>query len=230
MVDQFVTELRQAVSAPRLARYRKEGTSDLEMVTSYYWNMALADALLCPLGTVEIMLRNTIHDTLSAHFGRPDWYDGRGLLEEKQEGQVLEAKKHIDSRNKPVTPERVVSNLTFGFWVTLLSRTYNDRLWRPDKSANLRAAFPHTPKDKRQRGDIQNTYYRVLQLRNLAFHHEPILDRRTLLDDHRRAYDGIEWIDPSMVAKTRLFDRFPDTYQNGRATVEAKVKAHLGID
>jgi len=200
------------------------------MVVNYFWNMALADALLCPLGTVEIMLRNAVHNTLSAFFGRADWYDGRGLLEEKQETQVAEAKGHIASRNKPVTPERVVSNLTFGFWVTLLSGNYNDRLWRPNMSSNLRAAFPHTPKNKRQRGDIQAKYYRALSLRNLAFHHEPILDLQTLLDDHRRAYDGIAWIDPSMVAKTRLFDRFPDTFQHGRSAVEAKVMAHLGFD
>lgn len=228
MVDRFVAELRRAVSEPRLERYRQEGT-DLDMAVNYYWNMALADALLFPLGTVEIMLRNTVHNTLSHFFGRADWYDGRGLLEEKQEKQVADAKRHIASRNKPVTPERVVSALTFGFWVTLLSGNYNDRLWRPNKAANLRTAFPHTPKNKRQRGAIQNTYYRVLNLRNLAFHHEPILDLPSLLADHRRAYDGIGWIDPSMVDKTRLFDRFPDTYQNGRAAVEAKLQTHLGL-
>ncbi len=229
MVDQFVAELQRVVSSPRLERYRKEGDIDLDMVTNYYWNMALADALLCPLGTVEIMLRNTVHNTLSHFFGRADWYDGRGLLEEKQEEQVTEAKAHIASRNKPLTPERIVSSLTFGFWVTLLSGNYNDRSWRPNKSANLRAAFPHTPKNKRKRSDIQNKYYRVLSLRNLAFPHEPILDLQNRLDDHRRAYEGIEWIDPSMVAKRRLFDRFLDTHQNGRAAVETKLKTHLGL-
>jgi hypothetical protein len=94
---------------------------------------------------------------------------------------------------------------------------------------NLRIAFPHTPKSKRQRRDIQATYYPVHNLRNLAFHHEPILDLQSLLDDHRRAYDGIEWIDPSMVAKTRLFDRFPDTYHSGRTAIEVKIKMHLGL-
>lgn len=228
MIDQFVAELRQAISSPRLERYRKDGT-DLDMLTNYFWNMALADALLSPLGTVEIMLRNTIHNTLSIYFGRADWYDGRGILEEKQEAQVAEAKGHIASRKKPVTPERIVSNLTFGFWVTLLSGNYNDRFWRPNKSANLRTAFPHTPKNTRQRSDIQATYYRVLSLRNLAFHHEPILDLQSLLDDHRRAYEGIAWIEPHMVAQTRLFDRFLETHENGRAAIETRLKAHLDL-
>jgi hypothetical protein len=230
MVNQFVAELARAVSQPRLERYRPPtGGTDLEMVTRYFWNMALADALLCPIGTVEIMLRNTIHNALSSHFGMANWYDGHGFLEDRQIAQLEEAKGSIAARNKPVTPERVISALTFGFWVTLLSRNYHDRFWRANKSANLRAAFPNVPKQKRQRSDIQAKYYRVLQLRNLAFHHEPIFDRPTLLDDYRRAYDAIEWINPDMVAKTRLFDRFPDEYSDDGARIRAKLKAYLGI-
>src|SRR4051812_5781385 len=217
VVDQFIAELKASISEPRLERYRRPAdASDLDMLSNYYWNMALADALLCSLGVVEILLRNSIHNTLSDFFGRRDWYDGAGLLEEKQIQQRDEARQHVESRGKAVTPERMVSNLTFGFWVTLLSGNYNDRFWRPNKSENLRRAFPNVPKKNRQRGDIQNKYYRANNLRNLGSHHEPIFDQASLLDDYRRAYEAIEWIDPTMVVKTQLFDRFPDVHTNGR--------------
>lgn len=228
MVTPFVTELKADISDPRLERYRRPlGATDLDMVTNYYWNMELADALHCSLGTVEVLLRNSLHNTLNQFFGRPDWYDGTGLLEERQQVQRDEARHHIESRKRAVTPERMVSQLTFGFWVTLLSANYNDRFWRPVKGMNLKITFPHAP-PKLRRSDIQAKYFRVNNLRNLAFHHEPIFDLASLLDDHRRAYEAIAWIDPTLVPKTRLFDRFPAVHQNGRAAVEATLTHYLG--
>lgn len=217
------------MSGPRLERYRQPaGASDVDMLINYYWNMALADALHSSLATVEILLRNTIHDTLSNFFGRADWYDGTGLLDENQIEDVAKVKKHIESRKRSTTPARVVSQLTFGFWVTILSGTYNDRFWRPNGGANLKTAFPNAPSKKR-RNDIQAKYYSANSLRNRAFHHEPLFDQQSLLDDYRRTYEGIEWIDPTMVPKTQLFDRFPDVHANGRAAVEAALRRHLAI-
>jgi hypothetical protein len=230
VVARFVTELKAGISDPRLERYRRPaGASDLDMLTNYFWNMALADALHCSLSVAEILLRNAIHDTLRAHFGQDDWYERDDLLEEGQRQDRDKAKHHIETRGRTVTPERVVSQLTFGFWVTLLSSRYNERFWRPDLASppNLRRAFPHAPA-KSRRNDIQAKYYAANNLRNLAFHHEPIFDLRSLLDDYRRVHEGIAWIDPSMSAKIQIFDRFPDVLTHGRPAVEAALRDHFG--
>ena len=229
-MEQFITELKRCLSHPRLERYRQPaGASDIEMLINYYWNIALAESLHCSLGTVEILLRNTIHDTLATFFGRADWYDGTGLLEEKQLEEVAKVKHHIATRNKAATPERVISQLTFGFWVTLLSTRYNDRFWRPNTNANLKAAFPHAPA-KMRRNDIQAKYYSANNLRNRAFHHEPLFDQHSLLDDYRRTYEGIAWIDPTMVPKTQLLDRFPDVHANGRVVIAGTLRRYLGVE
>lgn len=229
MPTKFVTDLKQSISDPRIERYRRpSGASDLDTLINYYWNMALADALLCPLGTVELLLRNTIHETLSEFYSRPDWYDGTGLLEARQIEQIAEAKKHIETRKKSITPERVISQVSFGFWVTLLSANYNDRFWRPLRGRNLKVAFPHLPA-RLKRNDVQSKFYRANSLRNLAFHHEPIFDHPNLLADHSRAYEAISWIDPTMAPKTELFDRFLEVHANGRTKVETTLKLHLGI-
>lgn len=148
MIDQFVTELKSSLSEPRLERYRRPAdASDLDMLVNYFWNMALADALHCSLTVAEILLRNAIHRTLSAYVGREDWYDRDDLLEANQREDRDTAKHHIATRGRHITPARVVSHLTFGFWVTLLSRPYNERFWRPDLSdpPNLKVAFPYGP-------------------------------------------------------------------------------------
>lgn len=231
MVTQFVAELKATISEPRLERYRRPvNASDLEMLINYFWNMALADALHCSLSAAEVLLRNTIHSTLSAYIGQEDWYERDELLEGRQREDRDDAKHNIETRGREITPERVVSKLTFGFWVTLLSKTYNERFWRPDLSdrPNLRIAFPYSPA-KHRRSDIQAKYYRANNLRNLAFHHEPIFDLRSLEDDYRRTYEGIGWIDTTMPAKIQIFDRFPDIHANGRDAVEAQLRRYLGI-
>lgn len=231
MIDQFAAELKACISDPRLERYRRPaGASDLDMLINYFWNMALADALHCSLSAAEVLLRNAIHRTLSAHFGQDDWYERDELLEENQREDRDKAKHHIQTRGRTLTPERVISQLTFGFWVTLLSARYNERFWRSDLAdpPNLRIAFPHSPARSR-RNDIQAKYYAANNLRNLAFHHEPIFDLRSLDDDYRRTYEGIAWIDPTMPAKIQLFDRFPDVHTSGRTVIEARLREHLGI-
>ncbi|MFN8594440.1 MAG: hypothetical protein U0031_23560 [Thermomicrobiales bacterium] len=158
MIDQFVSELKLGLSDPRLERYRRPAeASDLDMLINYYWNMALADSLHCSLAVVEILLRNSIHNTLSRFFGRADWYDGTGLLDDNQVEDIARAKYSIETHKRTLTPARVVSKLTFGFWVTLLSSNYNDRFWRPACNANLKSAFPHAPAQRR-RNDIQAKY------------------------------------------------------------------------
>lgn len=227
--DKFVAELKAGISDPRLERYRRPAeASDFDMLVNYYWNMALADALHCSLATDEILLRNTIHTTLSKYVGRGDWYDRDDLLEDGQREDRDTAKNHIATRGKAASPERVVAQLTFGFWVTLMSNRYNERFWRPDLATppNLKVAFPYAPA-KSRRNDIQSKYYAANNLRNLAFHHEPIFDLRSLADDYRRTYEGIGWIDPSMAAKIQLFDRFPEVHANGRAVIEARLRKHL---
>lgn len=231
MVAQFVAELKTTISAPRLERYRRPvDASDMDMLVNYYWNMALADALHCSLSTAEILLRNAIHTTLSAYLGRDDWYERDDLLEERQQADRDDARRNIGTRGREITPERIVSQLTFGFWVTLLSRPYNERFWRPDLNdpPNLRVAFPHAP-TKHRRADIQAKYYRANNLRNLAMHHEPIFDLRSLEEDYRRTYEGIAWIDPSMPAKVRIFDRFPAVHASGRGAIEAHLRTHLRL-
>jgi hypothetical protein len=228
--ERFVAELKASISDPRLERYRRPaGASDLDMLANYFWNMALADALHCSLSAAELLLRNAIYRTLSAHFAQDDWCERDHLLEEGQREDRDKAKHHIQTRGRTPTPARVISQLTFGFWVTLLSSRYNERFWRSDLAdpPNLRTAFPHAPA-KSRRNDIQAKYYAANNLRNLAFHHEPIFDLRSLNDDYRRAYEGIAWIDPSMPAKIQLFDRFPAVRANGRVAIEATIRDHLG--
>jgi hypothetical protein len=59
--SQFVAELYLALSQDRLEAYRSPGGSDLEMLTNYFWNIDLVEALAPCMHAVELALRNSLH-------------------------------------------------------------------------------------------------------------------------------------------------------------------------
>ncbi len=229
MVSKFLTDLQPTISAARFQRYQSSIGDDVETIVNYMWNMALAEALYCSLNAVEIALRNGLHDTLTAHFGIPNWYDQKGLLDQKQVDNVNSVKGRIVRDGESVTPDRVVSELTFGFWVTILSRNYNARLWQGQNAAPLRRAFPRIPKRQRQRQSIHQHYNAIRELRNRVFHHEPLFDDQILLRRHGEISQGIGWINPTLLAWIQDVDRFAHIYVYGRGEVENRLKEHLGI-
>lgn len=229
MVSRFLIDIESAISPARLHRYRSATDNELGTVVNYFWNMALSEALYCSLNAVEIALRNSIHQTLTAHFGGPAWYDQKGLLDQRQVDGVAAVKERIRRDREPVTPDRIVSELSFGFWVIILSRNYDIRLWQGQHAAPLRQAFPRVPRRQRQRQTIHQHYNAIRELRNRVFHHEPLFDDRVLGRRHLDIYRGIGWINPGLLAWVEGVDRFPIVLATGRGEVQSTLRRHLDL-
>jgi hypothetical protein len=149
----------------------------------YEWNSAVSGALYETLGHVEVVLRNALHQALSEHHaasGRPgSWFDDPArLLTQRMRDDVGLARERLAARRVPVTPGRVVAELTFGFWRFLLAKQYEHTLWIPA----LSHAFPLLRPSRRTA--ISRRVDRLNALRNRIAHHEPIHRRRLDLD-HR---------------------------------------------
>jgi hypothetical protein len=67
-----------------LETYRPAGGSDLDMVTTYFWNVALCQSLYHVMSALEVSMRNRIHSALDARFGTPAWYDRPRLLLDRE--------------------------------------------------------------------------------------------------------------------------------------------------
>jgi len=227
IANRFLAELEPSISSARLQRYRSQSGDDLETAANYLWNVALAESLFCSLNAVEVALRNALHVTLTQHFGTPAWFDRRGLLEEAQRANILQVKQRIQNYGDSVTPDRIVSELTFGFWVVILSRNYDARLWQGQNAAPLKNAFLRIPKNKRQRQTIHQQFNEIRELRNRVFHYEPIFDDKRLNSRHGEIKRGLHWLNPKMVDVLEWYDRFPEVYAHGRASVEAKLRTEL---
>jgi hypothetical protein len=227
MVARLVEELHLPLSQIRLEAYRPQHGADLDMVTNYFWDIALAKSLLPALHGVELALRNSLHAELSRVYGDPMWFYVPRVLEPGQLSQLAAALRQLAERKTTPTDGHIVAELTFGFWVALISDPYQQRLWQPNGYALLRSVFPNAAGLSRQQ--IHRRYNLIRRdLRNRVSHHEAIWDRANLLQDHSDVLEAIRWISPAFERTLLGIDDFPAVFA-GRTQLEASLRRHLGI-
>jgi hypothetical protein len=168
------------LSIPRWEAYcsatggRTAGAWDL-----YRWNLAMCAVLHEPLHWAELALRNRLHQALQAHFGRSDWW----LLTSLDPGAQHKIRAAVDrSKGKCASPspDDLVSELSFGFWVSLLASRYDRTLWVPVLHRAFRPAYTG------RRHLLHDDLCATLRLRNRVMHHEPIFREGLKGDVDRR--------------------------------------------
>jgi len=197
-------QLKRGLSLDRFAFYlESSGGDDLSAVRLYEENTALSESLYGVLQGFEIVLRNSMHETLVRGIGQPDWYSHVDLEEPEME-TVKKTKDKIKKKGYAVTSSRVVSELTFGFWSSLAARHYAARLWLP----HLHKAFPYKQighKVAHKRLDS------IRYLRNKVAHHECIL-RYDLEREYKEIIEACGWICPDTTMWIRETTRFETAY------------------
>lgn len=194
--EQLILERR--FSAERLAPYRATCRGDLAAALELYdWNAKISAELGATLGHLEVLLRNAMHQELTAwsaaRFDEPHWYlDPGHILGPETRADIAKARSRAVRGQRPETPGRVVAELSLGFWRYLLSRQYDRSLWHP---------CLHRPFGRRPRHLVHDAVARLHEARNRMAHHEPMFNRplSVLQEDALRVAlwlcpVGAEWI------------------------------------
>ncbi|MND15778.1 Abi-like protein [compost metagenome] len=203
-------------SAARLGRYSAARDGDkTKAAADYSTNLLLSEAMVPMLNVLEIALRNGIHVRLSKLYGRRDWWeawkDERGF--NWQNKQVSSAKEKLRRHNEPQTVDKVLAELTFGFWSSLFNTQLQSVLWK-----DLRLVFARCPKQERQRQNISSALNQIRDLRNRVFHHEPLIWLTPeLLEQHQVGVRVINWLDPQLSAWLERYDRLPAAWTAWKA-------------
>ncbi|MEX2426073.1 MAG: hypothetical protein WD401_04840, partial [Thermomicrobiaceae bacterium] len=200
--SEFFLNFQSTVSKPRLDRYRRDGSDEIDAVADYLWNVALSEALYPWLAMLEVSLRNALHRELSELTGTDMWFEQ--VLRPEQISGFYRLRNDLQKKlNLPPGPDKLVSELSFGFWVSLLTQPYNQRIWAPNKATVLKRTFPQMPRFPNARRVVHRRCNMIRILRNRVMHHEPILmglrwngDVLPLTTIHRQIYDVIHWINP----------------------------------
>jgi hypothetical protein len=164
-----------SLSRPRLRRYVQVANGDLKLaLTLYRWNTQLSQELYLYLQGFEIVLRNRLNNHVIQKFG-PEWpFHGSRFLavmkqaERRKIGGIIEGYRRRNQGQNP-SLDQIVSDLTLGFWVALLTDTFDPWLrWREE----TKAIFPNLESINIRLAWRMSERFR--KLRNRIAHHEPI--------------------------------------------------------
>jgi hypothetical protein len=210
---------RDCVSDPRLLRYENTFSTDREAIARYCWNIELAESLLPSLSILEVTLRNAIHGALTAHTGTEFWF--QSVLHPEKRRNIDDLVARITRRiGAAPTSDKIVSEITFGFWVSLFAHRYHALWWQP-REPLLAQVFPYHPKIARDtRKHLEMNLEYAVALRNRTMHHEAVFQGAVALNRPRRPVDEIHheirlliaWMSPVADIMVEELDRFAQVF------------------
>jgi hypothetical protein len=225
--------LERVFSPQRLAAYAdaSDPGNVRETLARYLWNLALANAILPALHTLEIAFRNELARaarklTASRSFqtaGIPSWLDASPtMLLERERDKVLAAKERMGTDPHRWTEGRLIARLGFGFWVALCSNAYTDtrsegpRLW----PRALDIAFLKRPRSVTTRAEVFHRFDRIRKFRNRVAHHQSVWNQDYLVQ-HDYLLESLSWISPQLTEALRqmspasaVFQARPTAYRH----------------
>lgn len=220
----FFKQIEGILYTERMDSYRRDGADHTLTLARYTLNMALSEALYPTLQFAEIALRNSIHKALTTRYGTDAWYDSPlARLTAWQQAKVMEAKSALGKYGKPLTPGRIVAELTFGFWTGF----FNNAHARTGIGSYLaRNAFPHAPSPQQYQSKLDRRWLKIRDLRNRVFHHERILHWSDLDARHQAILEIISWISPELHDLVKSLDRFASIRNDGLNPWIAKLQTN----
>ena len=205
-------DLERLLSEKRLGSYYKLFPTDKEKAVAYYQlNTQISESLYPLLSNFEVILRNAIHNSFKIHFKTEDWYSKINYRDLVDQRNV--AKGKITASHNSVTTDKLVAELTLGFWTSLLNKQYARDYWKP-----LMYAFPLLDKQDKQRDKIAYKLNQIRKFRNRIFHYEPICnDLDILATNHKYILQVLDWINSDIVTWTKQIDRFDGLFKQAVA-------------
>lgn len=183
-----------------MGRYVNACSGDLEAALALYvWNARISQAFYLPIQIWEICLRNQMNRFLCRQFMGGGWpyNDLKAVrrLSGSDRQRLEDARKRQEAAHSvaQAPTDAIVADLSAGFWVSMLTRSYEARFkWRwqlplvfPNAPANWRDKAAKTP--QWDHAAAHRPCDRLLTLRNRIAHHEPIFD----LDLQQRHDDAV---------------------------------------
>ncbi|USD68149.1 Abi family protein [Vibrio sp. SCSIO 43136] len=188
--------------------FQTTGKDDFQGI--YRWHQVLSSSFLAVMNDFEIVLRNTVHFALSAHYcpNNSDSFDWMGISvisaqnapmhiphqlngrrRNNQNGSVSytgslgklqDAIYQLNQAGKAVSPDAVVAKLTFAFWPNAINQLRH-RSFNQIRQSVLQNMFPHAPShDISFINQLRDLLDKVRLLRNRLGHHDSLLKFREI--------------------------------------------------
>jgi hypothetical protein len=206
-------KLEQFVSKPRLERFLVSCENSPDRAKNLYEaNLIVSQAFYPIFNLLETFLRNAINDKLAIHFADTAW-----IINQKTKFmndaslapkfwlklQIINAENNTRGT---ITPGKIVSEQTFGFWTSFFERRHYKLI-----KGYVIHCFPHKPSTV-DKDDIANVLRRIRELRNRIYHNEAIcfdnitIDFAHALATKKEIFNLLEWMDGDLKDYVKQFD------------------------
>jgi len=212
--------IEQIFSHDRLAPYlQRHDNSFNQAIEHYKANIEISETFYPLLAILEVGLRNQMDYQLTRKFTTEAWYNENSFIKivsRFQIDRITDARNSILREKKEVTPGKIISELSFGFWTSLLDSRFEKSLWK-----NLRLSFPNCPKQIRQRKTMSSKFNGIRKLRNRIFHHEPVTWNIAVIKNYRdEIIEAIDWLDKGLLDWSQDLLRIDDVIEQKRKVIE----------
>ncbi|MFD0805495.1 Abi family protein [Nocardioides caeni] len=183
-----------------MAPYLSACDGDWERAVELYdWNTKVSSAFFESIHYLEVGLRNAMNQAVSAAFGAAWLSPASPVLTDRSRKAVSIALAHAGGAAAP--HGKIVAELPFGFWWSLLADEYNRQLWQPA----LRHAFEAPVRRRKLHTELDD----LRRLRNRIAHHEPI-HTRDLEADLARVIDLASRVGAALGMHIAATSRIPE--------------------
>ena len=210
ITKQFQQELIETITPVRLKAYGDDSNDIL--LEKYIYNLKVSESLYPALSLLEVTLRNKICYAIETLICK-DWLinelNHQKLLLDKEYKKLVETADKIEKDGKKVTNDRLISELTFGFWIHLCTKSYKPKFW--DKKGFIELVFPNytISSNLRNISLIQKDLRDVLKLRNRISHQEIIINgNRTPEESYKLIQTLLHTLSSGMYALLEDISRF----------------------
>lgn len=229
MTEKMFTELEKSISKNRLSTYRNflNCNDSCKLIKTYILNAKISENFYFLLQNLEVTLRNAIYDnyTKNPYFKTPFFY-----LRESNTTKPFNREFHTYACWKMVgtvkyklkkegivaTDGKIIAELNFGFWTTLLEeKYYKTVIWRKI----FKDVFPNYPHGKKIDDDVNSVFLvidKIRLFRNRIFHFEAVIHKDNLTKIHKDILDVIYWLNLDIHKLTKVFDEFELIKENNK--------------
>ncbi len=215
-----IQAIERIISKERLEPYLKYHSGDFEKSVAHYKaNIEISETFYTMLSILEIALRNNFDFQLKRKFNNDNWFENPEFIKivsRFQIDRVSEARNNILREKKIITTGKIISELSFGFWTSLLDSKFEKTLWK-----NIRLAFPNCPKSIRKRKTMSSKFNGIRKFRNRIFHHESVTWSIAALTNYKNEIiEGIDWLDKDLLEWSVELFRFEEVIKKREKLIQ----------
>ncbi len=183
LIDKYITK-------KRLLKY--------ESIAQYEDNLLLSKKYYIPISILEVTLRNSINQHFEKFYGSGWLVNEANFLQKDLLSKIFDAKQKIKLRDELLTKDKLIAELSFGFWANLFKSSYDRQM----RISSLRQIFTNLPsKDIKliNRSELFKIINHIRNFRNRIFHHERIVNKPEFQNIENEINEILNYLDKEVL-------------------------------